>query len=246
MTRFTISVLSLAIFAAGCMDHGYVDLAGPVDTPVPEDTGVPLDTGVYVPCSGEVETVDWYVEFPPTQGCEFSNGQNLRPVDAVFSAHEEQHAVWDVAENEVICDVRFQFTRDQGGVTTPLQYDDHLAFTMNDRLLFASDVSIVEPMTSDANGYAVFEWENLRGNTLAWATNTWSVGSDFVLVLPGHDTRGEASLLLDDEAISEVTASALEAGGIDLALHGFGDNDPTDCGHTGLGFWVEIDRDVVE
>lgn len=229
------------------MDHGYVDLVGPPEEPPAlEDTGTPMDTDVYVACSGEVETLDWYVEFPPTQGCQFSNGRNLRPVDAVFSAHEEQHAVWELAPDEVICDVRFQFTREQGGVTTPLQYDDHLAFTMNDRLLFASDTSIVDPMATDENGYAVFDWENLRGQTLAWDTVTWSVGTDFELILPGHDTRGEASLQLDDEAIAEVAASALEAGGLDLALHGFGDNDPTDCGHSGLGFWVEIDRDVVE
>lgn len=245
MSHRALALFALfAPLATGCMDHGYVAMDNPAPPPVTMDTGTPVDTGSYIPCSGEVETVDWYVEFPPTEGCDFDNGENLAPVDAVFSAHHAQHAVYEVAEDEVICDVRFAFTRGEGGVVTTLQYDDHLAFTMNDRLLFASDTSIVDPMGTDESGFAVFDWEDLRGRTLGWDTTTWSVGSDYELILPGHDARGQASLQLDDAAIAEVAAAALEAGGLDLALHGFGDNDPTDCGHTGLGFWVQIDRDI--
>ena len=252
-TLKTLPLLISSILASGCMENN-MHLIGnpPGDLPELEDTGPPLDTGIddppdeipIEPCTGEVETVDWYVEFPQTAGCRWDTGENLTPVDAFYRGHGVQSQQWDLGAGETICDVRFEFSRNMGGIEFPFRYDDHVAFAMNGRILFASDQTVVEPMPVDAAGFKHFDWLALRDANMTWATNAWSVGNDYELTLPAHDTQGNAVVRLDDRAISTVAADALQDRELVLSLHTFGDNDESDCGHTGMGFWVEIDRDL--
>lgn len=245
-------LLSLSLIAlTGCSDYELADHAPGGVVPQTADADRPeldlqlpdtSDDESADPCLGEVETVDWFVEFPAQSGCNWNAAGTLGPSDRIFRGHETQWASYDMSAGEHICDVRFEFASDQGGIDFQLRYDDHLLLTFNDRIVFATDEPLVRDMARDAGGYALFEWRQMYDQPMNFYPQAWAVGDDFLINLPSHDTLGAAAIAIDPQAVTDLTSSALSENTLDLALHSFGDNDPTDCGHTGLGFWVEIDR----
>ena len=251
----TLKLLCLAcgtlLFAglAGCTDYLLRTLEPPVKSP-----GETADTGPSSffedfsapqpsvhPCEGETITQQWLVEFPARSGCSWGAGDNLSALQGFFRGHEEQAQSYALSEDLRVCDVRFEFSQESGGLSFPFRYDDHMLFTFNDRVIFTTFRPLLDGLDSDALGYPIFNWLHARDTMMQFFVEPWAVGSDYTVDLPTSDVLGDAVLELDTQALSDVTTSALSVNAIDLKLHSFGDNDVSDCGHTGLSFWVEID-----
>jgi len=258
--------LLVVLLAAGCVEHGLTPITDPpkggegredtawpagFDTgepdPIAPDTGaVDLDDpaddlGEPLPCSGAVRTVRHEVVFPARSSCVFGRGDNLAAVDAVVSARETQGVETGALPDAALCDIRFEFAESQGGMSFPLRYDDQLMLTLNQRVVFASDERMVHALPEDGDGFARFDWAALRGMGMDFAPVPWALGPGPVLELPSHDVQGDAFVQIEDEPLGALRGVA--DGAITFELHSFGDNDPTDCGHTGLAFWVELDFD---
>jgi len=193
------------------------------------------------PCDGELSTEQWQVDFPARAGCTWDSGDNLPAMQGFFRAYEEQAQVYPVPEQSKVCDVRFEFSQDSGGLSFPFRYDDHMLFTFNDRVIFTTFRPLLDGLDEDALGYPIFNWFQMADTLMQFFVEPWAVGSDYTVDLPTSDVLGDAVLALDSQALADVTASALSVNTIDFQLYSFGDNDPTDCGHSGLSFWVEID-----
>ena len=222
----------------GYPDPGAVD-TGDFDTGDGEIGWGDDDPGEPLPCTGAVRSVRLQLDFPARAGCGFGSGDNLPAVDAYVQAHHTQIESFVVGDDATVCDIRFEFAASQGGLGFPLRYDDQLLFALNDRVIFASDARMVNPLPRDAEGFAIYDWSAVRGLAMDFSPTPWSVGEGDVIDLPSHDVSGDAFLQIDDDALQAFRGVA--DGHLDFSLVSFGDNDRSDCGHTGMSFWVELD-----
>lgn len=251
-------LLSALVVLGACSEYAFHAEKTPADSQAPETTveepEAPADVSSPEPPAGEVvaphdpcaegvlHTKLYDIEFPARDGCSWDQGENLGPVDAYIRAIESDSVSIELGPDEVLCDLRVEFSTEEGGLSFPLEYDDQLLFSFNDRVVFSSDERLVDEFRVDTNGLPVFDWLAIRDMEM-WFNNTtpWAVGSGYTLELPGHATAGDAVIAIDPVAISGLTAAAEQSSEVVLALHALGDNDLTDCGHTGMSFWMELD-----
>ena len=191
------------------------------------------------PCDGDQVTRRLDLTFDAMRGCQWEAGENLSPVDAYVRAVETDRFEVPLPDEVVVCDVRFEFARSEGGMAFSLQYDDQLMLTLNDRIIFSTDRRLAEVQSVDADGLPVFDWLTARDMEMDFHPDPWALGADYELDMPPHDVLGDAFIAIDDAALSTLRTAATEE--LRFDLHSFGDNDESDCGHTGLGFWVEVD-----
>ena len=191
------------------------------------------------PCDGRRTTVRVDVDFPETAECSWGAGDNLSALDARVRALETQEVAIDLGADVPVCDVRFEFAESEGGMGFMLQYDDQLMLTLNERIIVATDRRMVVDQPTDADGLLVFDWAEVRDMEMDFHPEPWAIGHDYELEMPSHDTVGPAFIAVEDAALSSLRTAATEE--LVFSLHAFGDNDPTDCSHTGVGFWVELD-----
>ena len=215
-------------------DSGWAD-TGSMELNPPEDT----DPGEALPCTGSVRTLRLDLDFPARRSCPFGSGDNLEALDAHVQGRFTQLEAFSVDDAATVCALRFAFSASQGGMSFPLRYDDQLLFALNDRVIFASDERMVAALPRDAAGLAVYNWAAVAGMEMDFDPTSWSVGATDVVDLPSHDVAGDAHVEIEDAALEAFRG--VSAGQLDFSLVSFGDNDFSDCGHTGLGFWVEID-----
>ena len=194
-------------------------------------------------CS-QTETIVWEVEFPATMGCEWNQNDNLHEREAFFQARKEQFVSYELDYEEEICDVRFAFSTEFGGIEFPFHYDDHVLFTFNDRIVFNSYAPLNENFATDEHGYFFYDWNDMKGVPMQFYVAPYGVGDHIQMNLPDHDQLGDASLSVDGTALSHLTREALKEKRLDLQFVSFGDNDSHDCEHSGFSFWVEVDLGV--
>jgi len=251
-------LLCALVVLGGCSEYAFHGKAPIADSQAPETTveepEAPQDVSLPQPPVGQVlapvepcaedvlHTKLFDIEFPERDGCGWDQGENLGPVDSYIRAVESDSVSIQLGPDEVLCDLRVEFSTEEGGLSFPLQYDDQLLFSFNDRVVFSSDERLVDEFRVDANGLPVFDWLAIRDMEM-WFNNTtpWAVGTGYTLELPGHATAGDAVIAIDPVAISGLASAAEESSEVVMSLHALGDNDPTDCGHTGMSFWIELD-----
>ena len=185
------------------------------------------------------QVFEFDVDLPETAECSWGAGDNLSALDARVRALETQEVAIDLGADVPVCDVRFEFAESEGGMGFMLQYDDQLMLTLNERIIVATDRRMVVDQPTDADGLLVFDWAEVRDMEMDFHPEPWAIGHDYELEMPSHDTVGPAFIAVEDAALSSLRTAATEE--LVFSLHAFGDNDPTDCSHTGVGFWVELD-----
>jgi len=238
----TIGILAL-LGTVGCIEYDPRDISHLPDSPSDPDVGV-RPTPPFAGCFGPTNTVVREVTFPERSGCDWESGGNLSPRDAHFRGHEVQSFAYDIPVDTTVCDVRFEFSEEHVGISFPFRYDDHMLLTFNDRVVFSTYRPMVELLNIDDQNYFLFDWPTVAGIEMGFEVIPWAIGTTYTVDLPNSDIAGDATLSIDPEAISDLTDSALAQNKLDLQLYAFGDNDDSDCGHTGLSFWVEIELAV--
>ena len=260
MSRASNRFIELAVLGllgvGGCSEYGFHDqaLSGdlppeettenpgtPGDLDPPETTTPALDDDPDPCAADQVLTEVHHVDFPAVAGCSWDRLDNLSPVDLYMRAIGTQTAQFELGPGEMLCDLRVEFSTTEGGLNFPLQYDDQILFAFNERVVFTSDGALLTELETDASGLAIFSWLDLRDRPMSFDSQPWAVGTGYTVVLPGHDVPGDAVIAIEPNAISSLTSAADQASLIEMSLHAFGDNDPSDCGHTGMSFWLELD-----
>ena len=219
------------------------------------DTGIDIDfTEIEVveceaqpPTRGEVcdqvETRSWYIEFPATQECSWNENDNLPRRNGYQQARTTQNVRIELNPHEYACDLRSEFSKDEGGVSTQLHYDDSILFTINQRLLFASTRRVTHFLSQDNDGYYIYDWSELRGQSLH-DSSPYVLGDESESILPAHDVAGDFYLAIEQEEINTLMNSIFTEQALSFDLTVTGDNDNGDCEHSGFGFWVEVDVGV--
>ena len=104
-------------------------------------------------------TVVHDVALTDTLDCDFGQGQNLSAQDARIRAFKSSMSEYSPPGGSVICDVRVPFSSSNGGGYGSWGYDDEVVFTLNNRVMFASDPSMVSGFSDDVYG-VIYDWDN--------------------------------------------------------------------------------------
>ena len=91
-------------------------------------------------------------------------------------------------------------------------------------LKFHAFSPLISNFSDDSYGYALYDWYDVRGESMDFDLYPWAIGSNYTVDLPYAQTLGNATLSIDDQALSDLSDAALTAGTIDMMLVSFGDN----------------------
>jgi hypothetical protein len=201
----------------------------------------------------EAQVVEKTLVFEPTsKTCEFSVGENLSPKDAFIRARRVQNQQVILPANVEICDVEFK------AKAKKLWFDDHIVMTWNSTVMFTSaDFLGLETKSLGRT----FDFLSVRDTNLFRTEIPYCFGEDLgtICKVPGHDVARELNVELSEgarqqmknflnqtlgrtPADSDVSAAPAV---VNVQVHNFflsvvGDNDRSDCQHSGVTADVKI------
>jgi len=216
----------------------------PTAEPASDPSSEPSNEPSADPCSS-VSTEVFTVSLPPTVECDWGQGQNLSSQNGRIRAFKESAVQLSAESGEQICEVRVPFSSDQGGGSGAWGYDDEIVFTLNNRVMFASDPSMVGDFSSDAYG-VVYDWDALSNLSMPFSSgaNAWSAGSDaglYIRAAEVNESLPSTTWLIDGVEVDRALQYTYDNGVLRMALHAYGDNDNGDCYQSGAQFNIEID-----
>jgi hypothetical protein len=241
--RAVAVVVSSSVALSACSEYGIHGQLNAFEAPVVEEDS-PLGPEATVdPCKSELHTVRFEVEFPESEGCLWDQDDNLSPVDKLVRARSIDE-VRLLREEDVVCDLQFEFSTEQGGIDFDLRYDDQLMLALNERVIFISNERLLDQLGRDSEDRLLANWDSIKDLEMPFYSAPWAIGNATNIVLPNHDVAGAAHLEVDGVALSELSGLAREEARLDLQLWAFGDNDESDCGQSGISFWVDVTMPV--
>ncbi|MGE0174712.1 MAG: hypothetical protein AB7T49_18110 [Oligoflexales bacterium] len=203
----------------------------------------PVDTktedGVREICQNQavVETMTKTIRFDrPETTCAWNMDGNLSKVQAVVRARREQAQNLDIGSDAVICGVAFDVPQQQ------IQFDDEIFLLFNNVVLAMSkDYTYALPQHE---GLHVYDWASLRNEDYLpdGYSHNYCLGEGDgtgTCVMPYTETTGALKLAFDDSVLHKISSFS------DTSQHSFGlvtigDDNNTDCIHTGLQFQVSV------
>ena len=164
----------------------------------------------------ETVTQDLWLDFEDMIQCSSVSPNNP---NLYYQAFEAQTLAFDLPE--VICGTVLAL-----GTLGAGRFDDHIAFGLNGRLLYASDVRIAEYLSfSD-----VFDWGRLYGAPMVTEIEPYCfVGCDEYYNNQselGLTFSGNMGVDFDPNAVFQLLHQQLTG---EVTVYAFGDNDPEDC-----------------
>ena len=206
------------------------------DQPVKSSLNAPLDTPyVQEACNNRPHhKITNTLRFPkPSMTCEWDKDGNLSPKDQFFQGRIEQMQKLDLPVQSIICDVKFNFTKQQ------FRYDDHFLLTFNDAII-ASSYNFGGKF-DEKYGLLRYDWSRMAG--MHW-DNTQE--GDFCAPggncsWPATDTPGFISLEYEAYVFQKLMAEDINRNQHVLRFVSIGDNDDKDCEHSDVNFSIDVD-----
>jgi hypothetical protein len=165
--------------------------------------------------------------------CSFGSGENLSRENGFLRAVESQVVSLGLGKDAHVCGIEFEFPEQQ------FRFDDAFFLAFNDVVL-ATDAKYA--LTSNSFGYSTLNWLGVRGMKYIAEGQNFCLGADAGLAecsWPKTQQTGKIKLSYDSDLIDAISSfkSATEH---QLSLSIVGDNDDTDCQHTGLNFSAKV------
>ena len=220
----------------------------PTGDPTGEPTGEPTSEPSNEPSSQEdpcetIETSFWTVGMDYTANCDWGNSGNESASDGLFRARTEQYDSFQVDSDQQICDIRFAFESDFGGVSGSWGYDDHFVLALNNRVLITSQESLLDRLAAIDNSY-YYSWTDILDAEMGFEPDVWVIGgnsSDVTFPYPEFGAFGGTTIYIDSGALEPHRQAAMAENEINMMLAVFGDNEQGDCYQSGFYINVEID-----
>lgn len=161
-------------------------------------------------------------DFEPTyQTCLFDTGANYGKRDVHIQAIGQQIRTLSLPAGAVLCDASFNIP------SQSFHSDDHFVLHLDDLTIMTNGVFLLK----NNNGKKQFNFMEVRGKR-------WNGNEKFCLSsnceIPAHDRTENISMSLDDQAEAKLLDHLNGKENSQLTLTISGDNDNTDCQHTGL------------
>lgn len=229
---FMLSALLAIVSFQNCNKVQLTDLSGSELTRF----GAPANTPVVVAAcaTGVRQKLSKTYLFPkPAMTCEWGKGGNLAPLDHYFQARIEQNEALSLPVGSIICDVKFNFEKQQ------FLYDDHFLLSFNGAII-ASSYNF-EKVLARKYDLLRYNWANMAG--MFWdhdAEGTFCVlgGS---CAWPDTDVEGTISMNYDSIVFQRIMAEDLARNEHALKFVSIGDNDDKDCEHSEVGFSLDVE-----
>lgn len=229
---FIILALLTIVSFQNCNKVQLTDLSGSDLTRFGAPEGTP---GVVAACNNGVrQKLSRSYLFPkPAKTCEWEMGGNLAPLDHYFRARIEQDESLSLPIGSVICDVKFNFEKQQ------FLYDDHFLLTFNGAII-----------ASSYNFEKIFvrKYDLLRYNWAAMAGMYWDHGAEGTFCVlggscawPDTDVAGSISMNYDSIVFQRIMAEDLARNEHALKFVSIGDNDDRDCEHSDVSFHLDVE-----
>ena len=181
--------------------------------------------------------------YPERKDCSWNKNENLGPKNGFVQAYETSSNFVTIPKGAVICGFEIKSSMDQ--VTKQAQnihYDDFLFLLLDDNVIFSSNSSVSNFLSSKtAGGAKQFDFTKVRGKQLVSFESGAYCLEGATCVIPGHDKRGPIDLSLASEASSQIALSSLGKDKIDINFVAIGDNDPEDCFHSDIALDVTLE-----
>lgn len=174
------------------------------------------------------------LSFPkPAVTCDWEKNGNLAPKNDYFQARIEQQQALALPPNSIICDVKFNFIKQQ------FLYDDHFLLTFNDAII-ASSYNFDSVLAMKYN-LLRYDWTKIAG--MYWAKNKegkFCVAGG-ACSWPVTDTPGTISLEYSSLVFQKIMSEDLTRSDHVLKFVSIGDNDEQDCEHSDVRFSVDVE-----
>jgi hypothetical protein len=183
------------------------------------------------------------MELPFTYGCSWGSGGNLSEEQGYYRARAEQESVYTPPSGYQICDIRFDFESSMGNGSSGIWgYDDDFILTLNERVLVASQASMVAGMTPVDNSY-IYEWNAVKNTEQDFtvATDYFYFGSVSEFYAPNPPEVGASYMYIGSNSLDAHRQQAVSDNEIRMMMVTFGDNDEYDCFNNGFYSFVEVD-----
>lgn len=258
--KFLIIVVLVSLTALlsfqNCARVSAVDLAatekvgdlGANDTPteVTEETEID-EVIVATECEkalqeGRLQTATYNFNFEKqTKTCDWGINGNLSKVNAFVRARDEKYQTIDFNPTQKVCDIKLNNTLQNSFI-----YDDNIIITLN-KYILASTTNFSRHFASK-NGLTIYNWSSIIGKD---AQNNYedttpdkqycltADGYSSYCLFPATETTNKIELNFDKNLIQKVLVNS-SLSTVELGVITTGDNDDTDCKHSGLNFDVTV------
>ncbi|MEO0336750.1 MAG: hypothetical protein AAF202_10160, partial [Pseudomonadota bacterium] len=188
---------------------------------------------VFLGCDGTGRKVQEVVFSIPANAetCEFGEGSNLEKKNAYLQAVRTQSVDFKIGERFQVCEMEFDLGASQ------FKADDHFAIEWNNKVL----ASNAEFMLSSTSVGKSFDFEAVKGMRFGTETNyCFASELDGSCEIPGHNKNQPLSITLGDLSKQQLIDHINSSNKQTLELHVTGDNDNSDCKHSGFEVKVKI------
>lgn len=182
---------------------------------------------VFAGCDGtQRRLVEETLVFPAvTETCEFGVGDNLAKKNAYLTAVREQTQEFSVGNKWDVCEIELE------PVLGSFKADDHFALSWNDKVL----ISNAEFMLSNSPSGKVFDFNSVKGMKFGSESGyCFASETDGSCAIPAHNKDQEFAINLGAESKEQLLSHINKSSRQTIKLEVTGDNDNSDCKHSGL------------
>jgi hypothetical protein len=200
-------------------------------------------------CASPV-TLTWQVAFQGTEGCAWGFDGNTGGTQGLFSARTEQVESYQPPAGGAICAIRTQFDFGvEGLLHYDFSYDDHFLLAYNGHVLLSSTDSY---LTGSGNEQ-LYDWSGIVGSDMEQGLSEWILGQDSYVSIPEpcepfwSCNNSQLTAFIHDGELDDLHDVSISQSSVEFSLVTFGDNDDSgdidgsDCYHSGLDFYVQVD-----
>ena len=186
--------------------------------------------GAYEPCPVPMDLDPQILDFPETvDECLWGTLGNLTPVDGGLQArHDQSQRIW-VPDGTLLCSLEIEST------TKVIQFDDHLFLTLNGIYLLGS--VHIQHLLTPIDEFYQYRWTDIAGvNNNTLVQEVFCASGHSTCELPQSQTKGTVSLTFSPSGNQALMDAATDLSSSDymVGLTMTGDNDRSDCQHSGL------------
>ena len=193
----------------------------------------PMDNldDVLAACAKATETTKSSINFPARKGCSWSQNGNLNKNNGHLTARESQESLIDIPDGVLVCGISMT------SIETNVTYDDGLIMALNNNLLFSKSVPRIRNLDKKNDLYQ-WDWNNLDvGESWDDKPNDYCLGE---CTIPETQTTGSFSYSLTEKDSAAVIVNNGRENDLNFKLIITGDDNDSDCSHSGLSFEVEV------
>lgn len=172
--------------------------------------------------------------FPkPASTCDWSKNGNLAPRNQYFQARIEEEGVLDLPPNTIICDMKFNFAKQQ------FLYDDHFLMTFNSAVI-ASSYNFDKVLTTE-NNLLRYDWSKMAGMYWDSSKEGKYCATGGICNWPVTDTPGNIEINYDASVFQKIMSEDINRNEHSLKFISIGDNDELDCEHSDIRFSIDVE-----